>query len=129
MRTPEEIGAGLVAIAESERIVVIDVIDGFCHLDADIIDDAIEYIELLESNQKKWFPAFGRDLPACVGCDCLILVDGEVKSARWDHNIHSRRWCCYEDEDHVRDDIRISGSITHWMPLPDAPKAGENSCG
>lgn len=131
MKPFDEIKHGLEAIIDTESALRPEhttEIDGIDCYYSDIIINAIDYIELLESKQQRWLSTSGEHLPAHVQCDCLIYIDGEVKPAIWDHAPYSRSWHFYADEDHVTDDICICGDITHWMPLPDEPKAGETLC-
>ena len=134
MKTAEEIKKGLVeAIEEASWVVeggdAHDLIDAVDKAHASMAD-ALAYIQQLERSydvhrqiieelnlyiaawgvhQHEWVSVKDRQ-PCVEECRYLIcLNDGFIATAIWDNG-----WNLWAD----------AGEVTHWMPLPEAPKEG-----
>lgn len=134
MKKPEEIKKGLVeAIDEANWVVeggdAHDLIDAVEKAHASMAD-ALAYIRQLERSydvyrqiieelnlyiaawgvhQHEWVSVNDRQ-PCVEECRYLIcLNDGFIATAIWDNG-----WELWAD----------AGEVTHWMPLPEAPKEG-----
>ena len=58
------------------------------------------------------------ELPAHAITPCLIYADGTIELADWSYDKYGLEWWFYVDGEYET-------GVTHWMPLPEAPKEGE----
>lgn len=112
MRTPEEVKMGLVgAMAETFWVAKdgdVEDLQDACDMAHDSLADAFVYIEQLEAQIPRWIPVEER-LPEDDQAALVICRDGYITTMTFGYE----RWWWQGTED---------DSVTHWMPLPEAPK-------
>lgn len=124
MKKPEEIKKGLVeAIEEASWVVeggdAHDLIDAVENAHASMAD-ALSLIQQLESQVPRWISVEER-LPERKPPYCQTVnvrtIDGKVLPGFCNHGL----WYVMREEDDFCNDAD-EGEVTHWMPLPKAPK-------
>lgn len=85
--------------------------------------DALAYIQQLEAQVPRWIPVEER-LPEGKPPYCQTVnvrtIDGKVLPGFCNHGL----WYVMREEDDFCNDAD-EGEVTHWMPLPEAPKEDE----
>ena len=76
-----------------------------------------EKMARLEETQPKWI-SVKDDLPAHAIIPCIIHADGYIQIADWSHDKYGLAWWFFVDGEYET-------GVTHWMPLPEAPKEEE----
>lgn len=87
----------------------------YIHRAADhLIAHGVTFADVPDTNVGRWIPVSER-LPEHSGL-VLCIADGRTELKFWDYI--SKKWLGYFY-------IDTPQNVTHWMPLPEAPKEGE----
>jgi hypothetical protein len=71
----------------------------------------------------RWIPVTER-LPEKEGRYLVIMKSG-TQSVQWFYKLDHFAFDTYEDTTRYFGNVALHHRITHWMPLPDAPKDGD----